>query len=136
MEKKDFDNYLSLVKDKGGFVLSFLPNSVELVENSLVGTALLPTYRRRRKRRSSNKDEFSFPVDDTIDSLDIAVQSDAATQDIKLMDSGNNAFSFLFFLSFVDKSHDEEHYKSQKQKEQPNFQLFFDKSVFIDTFQC
>ena len=37
---------------------------------------------------------------------------------------------------FEDKSHDEEHYKNQKQKEQRNFQLFSGKSMFIDTFQC
>ena len=45
-------------------------------------------------------------------------------------------FSKLIYSKLEDKSHDEEHYKNQKQKEQRNFQLFSGKSMFIDTFQC
>ena len=75
-------------------MLTFLPNSIELIENSLTGTAKLPVYRSKRKRRNSNRDEFFFHVDDTIDNLDIPVQSDAAPEDIKLFDSGNNTYLF------------------------------------------
>ena len=100
MSREEMRQYRSLVKDRGGSVVTFKRSRIEAIENFITPSTLLPVYLSRRKRRSGNRDEYFFYVDDTIDNLNIVVTSDADDKEIKLYDNGNSSFLFicLFFI--------------------------------------
>ena len=92
--------YRLLVKGRGGSVVTFRSSRIDAIDNFLTPSTLLPTYLSKRKRRSGNRDEYFFYVDDTIDSLNIVVMSDADNKEINLYDNGNSSFVHLFICLF------------------------------------
>ena len=65
-----------------------------MIENGLIGTEPIPVYQNKRKR-SQNKDEFYFDIDDTIENTEVVVMSDAASDKIDLFNNGRSAFLHL-----------------------------------------
>ena len=92
---EDIKFYRSLVQERRGIVFSFLSTSIDLIENGLIGAEPIPVYLNKRKRRSQNKDEFYFDIDDTIENMEVAVMSDAASDKIDLFNNGRSAFLHL-----------------------------------------
>jgi len=87
ISREELRQYRLLVKGRGGSVVTFRSSRIDAIDNFLTPSTLLPTYLSKRKRRSGNRDEYFFYVDDTIDSLNIVVMSDADNKEINLYDN-------------------------------------------------